>query len=194
VQTHEGSVLRRKKRKRAILSNRHCGPVGKARSVNRDREHKKQVGTMKGMEGATALVLTLAMAVPAMAGQARASFNVSAVVPVRVTLTALDEPSELDLSAADLERGYKEVSATYRVSHNDRRGYVLSLSPRIGVTWEVEVQGLAATLVMREESVEIVQPGSPGSQELALAFRFVLDPAAQPGRYALPVLVTARPL
>jgi hypothetical protein len=106
----------------------------------------------------------------------------------------LDEPSELDLSAADLERGYKDASATYRVSHNDRRGYVLSLSPRIGVTWEVEVQGLAATLVMREESVEIVQPGSPGSQELALAFRFVLDPAAQPGRYALPVLVTARPL
>ena len=149
---------------------------------------------MKGTEGAIALTLALATAVPAMAGQARASFTVSAVVPARVTLTPLDEPAELSISEADLERGYKEVAATYLVSHNDRRGYLLRLSPRIGVTREVEVQGLSAAHVMREESVEIVQPGSPGSHELALAFRFVLDPAAQPGRYALPVLVTARPL
>jgi hypothetical protein len=149
---------------------------------------------MKGMDGAIALTLALATAVPAMAGQARASFTVSAVVPVRVTLTALDEPSEMVISTADLERGYKEVAARYRVSHNDRRGYLLSLSPRLGVTREVEVQGLNAALVMGEESVEIVQPGPPGSHELALAFRLVLDPAAPPGRYALPVLVTARPL
>jgi hypothetical protein len=111
-----------------------------------------------------------------------------------VTLTALDQPAELSISEADLERGYKDVAATYRVSHNDRRGYLLSLSPRIGVTREVEVQGFDAAFVMREESVEIVQPGPPGSHELALGFRFVLDPSAEPGRYPLPVLVTARPL
>ena len=151
---------------------------------------------MKGAAGAIALALAqvLATAVPAMAGQERASFTVSAVVPVRVTLTALDQPAELAISAADLERGYKDVAATYRVSHNDRRGYLLSLSPRVGVTREVEVHGLAARQLMREESVEIVQPGPPGSRELALGFRFVLDPAAVPGRYPLPVLVTARPL
>jgi hypothetical protein len=149
---------------------------------------------MKGAVGAIALALTLATAVPAMASPARASFTVSAVVPVRVTLTALDVPSAMVISAADLERGYKDVAATYRVSHNDRRGYLLSLSPRVGVTREVEVHGLAAAFVMREESVEVVQPGPPGSHELALGFRFVLDPAALPGRYPLPVLLTARPL
>lgn len=149
---------------------------------------------MKGTEGAIALTLALALAVPAMAGPARASFTVSAVVPARVMLTALDAPSEVAISAADLERGYKDVAATYRVSHNDRRGYLLSLSPRIGVTREVEVQAFDAAFVMREDSVEIVQPGPPGSHELALGFRFVLDPAAVPGRYPLPVLVTARPL
>ena len=57
---------------------------------------------MKGTEGAIALALALATAVPAIAGQAQASFTVSAVVPVRVTLTALEQPAELAISAADL--------------------------------------------------------------------------------------------
>jgi hypothetical protein len=149
---------------------------------------------MKGVACVPSLVMALAAALPAQAGPDQARFTVTAVVPVRVTLTALDEPSEMTISTADLERGYKEVAATYRVSHNDRRGYLLSLSPRMGVTRKIEVQGLTAALVMGEESVEIVQSGPPGSHELALAFRFVLDPVAQPGRYALPVLVTARPL
>jgi len=149
---------------------------------------------MKGAACLLSLVAALAVALPAQAGRDQARFTVSAVVPVRVTLTALDQPAELSISEADLERGYKDVAATYRVSHNDRRGYLLSLSPRIGVTREVEVQGFDAAFVMREESVEIVQPGPPGSHELALGFRFVLDPSAEPGRYPLPVLVTARPL
>lgn len=149
---------------------------------------------MKGTEGAIALTLALATAVPAMAGQVRASFTVSVIVPARVTLTALEQPSELEVSAADVERGYAEVATTFRVSHNDRRGYLLSLLPRRGLTREIEVQGLATTLVMGDEPVEVVQPGPPGSHQLALAFRFVLDPAVVPGRYPLPVLVDARPL
>lgn len=149
---------------------------------------------MKGTAGAIALTLSLATALPAMAGQARASFTVSVVVPARVTLTVLDQPSALEVSAADVERGYAEVDATYLVSHNDWRGYLLSLLPRQGLTREVEVQGLDTTLVMGSDPVELVQPGPPGSHQLALAFRFLLDPAIVPGRYPLPVLVTAQPL
>jgi hypothetical protein len=149
---------------------------------------------MKGTAGAIALILALATAAPAIAGQGRASFTVSVVVPARVTLTALDQPAALEVSAADVERGYAEVAATYRVSHNDRRGYLLSLLPRHGLAREIEVQGLATALVMGDEPVELVQPGPPGSHQLALAFRFVLDPAVVPGRYPLPVLVSAQPL
>lgn len=149
---------------------------------------------MKGMEGAIALTLALLVALPAAAETASARFTVSAVVPARVTLTPLDEPAELSISAADLERGYKEVAATYRISHNDRRGYLLRLSPRVGVTSAVEVRGLTSAVVMREETVELLQSGAPGVRELALGFRFRFDPAAEPGRYPLPVLVTAQPL
>jgi hypothetical protein len=149
---------------------------------------------MKGTAGAVALILALATGAPAMAGEARASFTVSAVVPARVTLTALDQPAELEVSAADVERGYAQIAATYHVSHNDRRGYLLSLLPRHGLTREIEVQGLATALVMGDDPVELVQPGPQGSHQFALAFRFVLDPAVVPGRYPLPVLVTAQPL
>jgi hypothetical protein len=149
---------------------------------------------MKGTAGAIALILALATVAPAMAGQGRASFTVSVVVPARVTLTALDQATEFEVSAADVERGYAEFAATYRVSHNDRRGYLLSLLPRRGLTREIEVQGLASALVMADEPVELLQPGPPGSHQLALAFRFVLDPAVVPGRYPLPVLVSAQPL
>jgi hypothetical protein len=149
---------------------------------------------MKGTEGAIALVLALAAAVPAMAGEARASLTVSAVVPARVTLTAIDPATELEISTADLERGYAELAATYRVNHNDRRGYLLSLLPRQGLTREIEVQGLATALVIGADPVELLQPGPPGSHQLSLAFRLVLDPAVVPGRYPLPVLVTAQPL
>jgi len=132
---------------------------------------------MKGPAGAIALILALATAAPAVAGEARASFTVSVVVPARVTLSVLEQPSALEVSAADVERGYAEAVATYRVSHNDRRGYLLSLLPRRGLTREIEVQGLATALVMGDDPVELVQPGPPGSHPLALAFRFVLDPA-----------------
>lgn len=149
---------------------------------------------MKGAASALSLVTALSVALPAQAGRDQAQFTVSAVVPARVTLVAVDQPSELAISTEDVLRGYKDVAAMYRVSHNGRRGYLLSLSPRIGVTRQVEVQGLSAAIVIRGESVEIVQPGSPGSHELSLGFRFVLEADTVPGRYPLPVLVTAQPL
>ena len=140
------------------------------------------------------LALLAVVSLPAAADQISAHFTVSAVVPARVTLTALDEATEFEVSTADLERGYAELAATYRISHNDRRGYLLSILPRQGLTREIEVQGLATALVVRNEPVELLQPRPPGSHQLSLAFRFVLDPAVVPGRYPLPVLVTAQPL
>ena len=149
---------------------------------------------MKGAASALVLAVALAAGLPAQAGRDQARFTVSAFVPARVTLMAVDQPSALVISAEDLARGYKDVAATYRVDHNGRRGYLLGLSPRIGVTRQIEVQGLSAEVVVRGESVEIVQPGPPGSHELSLGFRFVLQADAVPGRYPLPVLVTAQPL
>lgn len=138
--------------------------------------------------------LAALLAGPAVAEQARATFTVSAVVPAVVTLTTLEQPSLLSLSVEDVERGYKDVSARYQVRHNDTRGYLLRLTPRVGVTRHVEVLGFAAPILLQDADVEIRRSSTPRLQDLTLEFRFVLDSKVQPGAYALPVLVSAIPL
>jgi hypothetical protein len=140
------------------------------------------------------VALAALLAGPALADQARARFTVSAVVPKRVTLTALEQPVQLMLSVEDIERGYKDVSARYQVRHNDPHGYLLHLAPRIGLTRQIEVRGLAAEVVLGDADLAIRQASVGRLHDFELAFRFVLDPAARPGSYALPVHVTAAPL
>ena len=140
------------------------------------------------------VALAALLAGPALADQARARFTVSAVVPKRVTLTVLEQPAQLMLSVEDIERGYKDVSARYQVRHNDRNGYLLHLGPRVGLTRQIAVRGLAAEVVLGDADLAIRQASVGRLHDFELAFRFVLDTAAQPGSYALPVHVTAAPL
>ena len=140
------------------------------------------------------VALAVLLAGPAIADQAQTRFTVSAVVPKRVTLTVLEQPAQLTLSSEDIERGYKEVSARYRVQHNDPHGYLLHLAPRIGLTRHVEVRGLATDVELGDTDLAIRQASAGRLYEFELAFRFVLDPEARPGSYALPVHVTAAPL
>ena len=140
------------------------------------------------------VALAALLAGPALADQARARFTVSAVVPKRVTLTALEQPAQLMLTEEDVERGYKDVSARYQVRHNDPHGYLLHLAPRIGLTRQIEVRGLASEVVLGDADLAIRQASAGRLHDFELAFRFVLDPAARPGSYALPVHVTAAPL
>ena len=140
------------------------------------------------------VALAVLLAAPVLADQAQTRFTVSAVVPKRVTLTVLEQPAQLVLSDSDIERGYKDVSARYQVRHNDRNGYLLYLAPRIGLTRQIEVRGLAAEVVLGDTDLAIRQASAGRLHDFDLAFRFVLDPAARPGSYALPVHVTAAPL
>lgn len=140
------------------------------------------------------VALAVLLAGPVLADQARARFTVSAVVPKRVTLMALEQPAQLMLSVEDVERGYKDVSARYQVRHNNPHGYLLHLAPRIGLTRQIEVRGLAAEVVLGDADLAIRQAPAARLHDFELAFRFVLDPAARPGSYALPIHVTAAPL
>lgn len=147
---------------------------------------------MERSKGVIALAALLTW--PAAAHQGEARFTVSAVVPAQVTLTALAAPSRLTVTAADVARGYKDVSAHYRVHTNDRKGYLLRFTARAGLTRQVLVLGLDADVVLRDEQVDIHRPASGGVDFVALGFRFVLEPAVRPGTYALPVHLVATPL
>jgi len=139
------------------------------------------------------LLCALAVGMPARAQQ-QARFAVTAVVPARTTLTVIDEPAALALSSGDVQRGYKDVVARYRVSSNTAQGWLLCLSPPLGVAERIEVRGLSADLVLEDAAVEVYQPRSPEPVDVALEYRLILEPTVRPGAYALPVRVSAMPL
>lgn len=139
-------------------------------------------------------LILAAMAPAARAETGEARLLVQATVPSRVTLEALEVPARLLLSETDVERGYKDLSASYVVSHNTDRGWLLRLSPRLGLTRHIEIRGLSRPVVLQADSLEVFQPRARSPQTLALDYRFVLEPDARPGSYELPVHLSATPL
>jgi hypothetical protein len=142
-----------------------------------------------------ALVLGALAAVAAAGAETRqASFIVRVNVPPRATLQALEQPARLQISAADVARGFKDVSARYVVESNTADGWLLRFAPRLGVAAQVEVQGLQSPVVVRDEMVEVHRARAREPERLTLEYRFVLEPDAQPGSYQLPIHVSATPL
>jgi hypothetical protein len=141
-------------------------------------------------------VVVLLMATPLVAGSGdlRAQFSVTAIVSPRASVEPLSQPAQLSISQVDVERGYVDVAAAYRVSSNDPSGYMVRLAPRVGLTRSVEVAGLSSPIVMTDQVVEVVQPAALRPQRLDLRFRLVLAENAVPGIYAMPVQLSAATL
>lgn len=139
----------------------------------------------------TCALLALLAGTAAHAETRQAQFQVRVTVPPRITLSAIEEPVGLDLTPTDIARGYVDVSARYRVQSNTRRGWLLQFAPRSGLAERVEVRGLSSTVVVVREGVELYRAAPNGGEEFALAYRVVLRPDARPGRYALPVHLSA---
>ena len=140
------------------------------------------------------LLLALVAGTGAHADSRQAQFFVRTTVPARATLAAVEQPTHLNVSEADLARGYMDVSARYVVESNTRDGLLLRLSPRIGITRHVEVRGLSATLVVQGDEVEVYRARTSEAEHLELDYRFVLAPDVEPGTYELPIYVAATPL
>ena len=139
------------------------------------------------------LLFAVAAGMPVEAQQ-QARFVVRATVPARVVLTIVEQPQVLSVSSDDVARGYKDVASRYRAESNAPDGWLLSLSKRLGVVQRVEVGGLATRLILEHDSVEIFQSPGVQSRDLELEYRLVLGPGTRPGRYALPVHVSATAL
>lgn len=147
---------------------------------------------VKWSRGAAACAVLLSG--PAFADQGQARFRVSATVPVRVVLETVAQPDVLTVTADDIARGFVDVSARYRVRLNDRDGYLLQIAPLSADFREIRVGGLGGPVVLQQDAVEVFRPGDGFAQELTLDFRVVLDDAARPGTFDLPVQVAALPL
>jgi hypothetical protein len=116
---------------------------------------------------------------------------VSAYVTARASIDSDAQPTQFTVSAGDIERGYVDLAAVYRVSNNDPAGYMVRLAPRVGLTRAIEVTGLASSVVVRDDVVDVSQPAALRPQDLRLGFRLLLDDAAVPGTYSWPVQLQA---
>ena len=137
------------------------------------------------------LVLAIALPLAATAAEVRTRFTVSATVMPRVAFEAVSQPTTFTIAAADLERGYVDLSATYRVRNNDPAGYLVRLAPRTALADRVTVTGLASPVSVADDIVEVAQPASMTPSEIALRIRVRLDAGVEPGEYPVPLAVSA---
>ena len=120
------------------------------------------------------------------ADMASATLQVSAQVLPQARLQT--DAAPVAITAADVQRGYLDVSRHYQLQTNAPDRVVLQLNPRVGLTDSIDVGGFQAPVRMQDSSLEITQPLA---REFTLNYRLWLSAGAMPGEYALPVQLAA---
>ena len=144
------------------------------------------------------LLAITAMSAPLYAGSSTGQMNVSVQVIARTILTVDAQPSEINVTADDIARGYVDVpqAVAFRVRSNSRDGYTLTFQPvsfpfsSAMVRWEAQTARVEGGDWLASMSHPYQQGGSAGS----LAVRLQLSADAEPGSYAWPLQVVANSL
>jgi hypothetical protein len=135
------------------------------------------------------VVLCLALAAQSgWAGEVRTSLQVSATVVAHARIETVAAGLPVTVVAADVVRGYVDVSRHYRMRTNAPERALIQLQPKTGLTQAIDVAGLGAPIRLVDSSVGI---GRSLPREFDLSFRLWLEPGVVPGEYALPVQVSA---
>jgi hypothetical protein len=124
-------------------------------------------------------------------------FSVSVIVRPVAGIQLQSAPSGLDISAADLRRGYIDVMQPTQltVRSNSPNGYVLEILTVAPVLSSMIVEGFNSELALGAEGGTIVQRWQkPQAVNLSLKFRFELAPGLRLGNYPWPVRLAVRPL
>ncbi len=131
------------------------------------------------------------------ARDAHSDFSVSVIVRPAAKIELQSAPVGLNIGAADLRRGYVEVSqpTQFTVRSNSPRGYALEILTVAPVLSSMVVEGLSSDLALGAEGGTIVQRWQkPQAVNLSLKFRFELVPGLSIGTYPWPVRLAVRPL
>lgn len=139
--------------------------------------------------------LLLMLAAPAVADSASAQMQVSVQVLASVRVTIASQPDSVDVTEADLARGYVDVAAPIVVHArtNSRSGYLLQVSNGSDDFSAVELSFDATSMKVFAEGW-VSRPYVRGGESISMSARLRLSPHATPGRYALPIAITATPL
>lgn len=140
------------------------------------------------------LTAALLVSTPLVADTQSAQMNVSVTVVARAQVTVDDEP-EVVITDADVARGYVEVTRPMRlrVRTNSPRGYLLQVAKTDETFAAVELAFDNTTMTVAQESW-IARPPVEGGELVSVKLRVRLASDATPGRYGMPVQVSALPL
>jgi hypothetical protein len=144
----------------------------------------------------SAALLVIFTAGEIFAGSASAPMHVSVNVVARAILTVDSPSATIDVTEADIARGYIDVSApiVIRVRTNSRAGYMLQAEPQIADFKMVELTFGDSTMTVAGTESWISRPYVPGGEVIAMHMRVHLEKATQVGSYPLPISLSTRPL
>jgi hypothetical protein len=141
----------------------------------------------------------LAVSTAAAAGPSEMKLTVSATVLKHASLKVLTQPTSVVVTAADIERGYVDVSAAAKVAvqSNTLDGYLLEFANQGDFMRQILVRGLGSDVQLSPAGGTVIKrtAGSGMSRTiLDLGFRFVLSESVQQGTYAWPLRFSVLPL
>lgn len=130
------------------------------------------------------------------AGSSSAEMHVSATVVARTLLTVDSQPTEVVVTAADVERGFVELPAAlaFHVRSNHPAGYVLQFGSSSGVFGAAEVRWESSTVRVNGSEAWIAQPYRRGATPVLATVRLDLAEGTAPGRYPWPLSIAANHL
>jgi hypothetical protein len=150
-----------------------------------------------GLNTARIALIVAASVTAAGAREVHSSFSVGATVLAVANLELRSAPSGLDISRADVQRGFIDVVQPTRltVRSNSPTGFTLEVLTVAPMLSSMNIQGLNSDLALGAEGGTIVQRWQkPQVVNLSLKFRFMLAPGLIAGSYPWPVRLAVRPL
>jgi hypothetical protein len=150
-----------------------------------------------GLNAARVVLIVAASIAGAGAKDVRTEFAVTATVRAIANIELQSAPADLQISAADLQRGFVEVAQPTQliVRSNSQSGFALEVLTVAPMLSSMTITGLDSDLSLGADGGTIVQRWRQAQAvKLSLKFRFALAPGLKAGDYPWPVRLAVRPL
>ena len=150
-----------------------------------------------GLSTARIALIVAASVTAAGARETHSNLAVSATVRAVAKIELRSAPSDLEISGADLKRGFIDVTQPTQltVRSNSPSGFALEVMTVAPMLSSMNIQGLNSDLALGADGGTIVQRWQkPQVVNLSLKFRFTLAPGLIAGDYPWPVRLAVRPL
>jgi hypothetical protein len=151
----------------------------------------------QGLNAARIALIVAASVTAAGARDVHSDFSVSVIVRPVANIEYQSVPAGLEISAADLRRGFIDVMqpTQFTVRSNSPNGFTLEFLTVAPMLSSMVIEGLNSDLTLGAEGGAIVQRWQrPQALNLSLKFRFALAPGLAAGSYPWPVRLAVRPL